>query len=740
MTKTRSTKTALLSSVLALFLCITMLLGTTFAWFTDSVTSANNIITAGNLDIELEYWDGDSWEDVAGKSDILTNTLYEPGVTEVAYLRVANAGTLALKYQLGINIVSETEGTNMAGDPFKLSDHIMFGVVEGINGETGAYADRDNAIAAVTNAQKISAGYTKADELVAGAAPVYLALVVYMPTSVGNEANHNGTNVPSINLGINVFATQLAYEEDSFDEKYDEPAPMKPADTWDGSVDTDISTEKNETEKLLTISTAEEFAAFAAEVNAGNNYQGWTIELAANIDLANKPWTPIGNSSNGFYGTFDGKEHIVYNLNASGTTNVGLFGYALNGGNIKNLYIENATLSGDDYVGAVLGRGYTDIVNCHVKNATVTVTPYLKDDGVTYDGGAKAGAVIGQILEGSGNGIEGCTATNVYIKGYRDLGGVVGMIHSNNYAKNCSADGVTIEYMVLFGAYDSNTPNENAGAVYGRKNSTATIEGISDEENADFKLVTAVHVSTADELVAAFANLKAGYTLVLENSIDMTGKTITPVTGNKGFTMLGNGYTISNLDGTEQALFVSHSGSASYTFDGVVLENCDVVSSTNYGALFVGDGDTSDAITIKNCVVKNCTVNSAKYAAAFVGYTAGYNVVNNGPVYSDVLIENCSVIGGSITGGGSTGAAIGHSGGNVDTTTKIVDFVVDGVAINGEDAAHTGVVVGTANVGDTVITNATYSNVTGNYNTTTVLYGRFVPGETGTLVIDGVQK
>ena len=54
MTKAKTTKRALLSSVLALFLCFAMLIGTTFAWFTDSVTSANNIITSGNLDIELE--------------------------------------------------------------------------------------------------------------------------------------------------------------------------------------------------------------------------------------------------------------------------------------------------------------------------------------------------------------------------------------------------------------------------------------------------------------------------------------------------------------------------------------------------------------------------------------------------------------------------------------------------------------------------------------------------------------
>ena len=219
--KKQNTKRALLTSVLSRVLCCSMLIGTTFAWFTDSVTSGNNIIKSGNLDIELEYWDGDSWEDVEGKSDILTNTLWEPGVTEVAYLRVANAGTLALKYQLGINIVSETAGVNAAGDPFKLSDYIQFGVVE--LDAFATYATREDAVADVENAKKISAGYTKAASMTAGQ-ELYLALVVWMPTETGNIANHNGENVPEINLGINVFATQFTYEEDSFDEFYDKDA------------------------------------------------------------------------------------------------------------------------------------------------------------------------------------------------------------------------------------------------------------------------------------------------------------------------------------------------------------------------------------------------------------------------------------------------------------------------------------------------------------------------------------
>ena len=218
------TKRTLLVSCMSLLLCFAMLLGTTFAWFTDSVTSANNIITSGNLDVKLEYWNGTVWKTVEGASDVLTNTLWEPGVTEVAYLKVSNAGSLALKYQLGVNIVSEKEGKNVAGETFKLSDSIMFGVIE--NTSDVKYANRADAVAAVTDAKKISAGYVKEAEIEANTSVHYFALVVYMPETVTNEANHNGTDIPEINLGINAFATQLAAEEDSFGKDYDDKAAL----------------------------------------------------------------------------------------------------------------------------------------------------------------------------------------------------------------------------------------------------------------------------------------------------------------------------------------------------------------------------------------------------------------------------------------------------------------------------------------------------------------------------------
>ena len=223
MTK-KATKRALLSSALALVVCISMLIGTTYAWFTDSVTSTNNIIKSGNLDVEV-YWSTDAkvWNTVDAETNVFaTNTYWEPGHTEVVYLKVKNEGSLALKYNLGINVVSETIGTNVAEESFKLSEYIYFGVKE-LDTAT-AYANRDAARNAIGQGAQIALGYTKATALESKAETI-LALVVYMPETVGNEANFKtGTVAPVINLGINLVATQQMSEKDSFGTDYDKDA------------------------------------------------------------------------------------------------------------------------------------------------------------------------------------------------------------------------------------------------------------------------------------------------------------------------------------------------------------------------------------------------------------------------------------------------------------------------------------------------------------------------------------
>lgn len=217
MKRRNATRNALFTSIISLLLCVSMLVGTTFAWFTDEVKSGMNNITAGNLDIELEYSkDANTWNTVKNATDLFGTALWEPGHTEVVYLRLSNLGTLALNYQLGINVASETTGTNVAGKTFKLSDHIKFGVVAG---QSTKFADRAAAVAAVTDAKALNAGYTKATGMNAGDV-TYMALVVYMPETVGNEANYRGT-APEINLGINVLASQKTQESDSFGPNYD---------------------------------------------------------------------------------------------------------------------------------------------------------------------------------------------------------------------------------------------------------------------------------------------------------------------------------------------------------------------------------------------------------------------------------------------------------------------------------------------------------------------------------------
>ena len=224
MNRKTTTRRALITSVLCLLLCMSMLVGTTFAWFTDSVSTTNNIITAGNLDVNL-YWstNGNDWTAVNSQTNIFkTETLWEPGHTEVVYLKVVNEGTLALKYDLIVNVASETAGTNVAGESFNLSDYILYTINGGIKNYTNSADARGDE-----TGKKLNVAYATADKLLEKGEEDVLTMVVFMPTTVGNEANYrivsNTTTAtaPVINMGINLYATQYTHEEDSYGSDYD---------------------------------------------------------------------------------------------------------------------------------------------------------------------------------------------------------------------------------------------------------------------------------------------------------------------------------------------------------------------------------------------------------------------------------------------------------------------------------------------------------------------------------------
>ena len=222
------TKKTLVLSCLSILVCVTMLIGSTFAWFTDTASTEVNKIQAGNLDVELEYSkDFSGWTKVTDTTKVFEdNELWEPGHTDIVYLRVKNAGTLALKYTLGLGNIYEKRGKNVEGEYYYLRDFVKMGTVE----TNVKYENRAAAIAAVDakadTIKNVGEKGVVGETLNAGESKTY-AMVIYMPTEVGNEANPKNNDpywAARLSYGIVANATQATVESDSFGNTYDEKA------------------------------------------------------------------------------------------------------------------------------------------------------------------------------------------------------------------------------------------------------------------------------------------------------------------------------------------------------------------------------------------------------------------------------------------------------------------------------------------------------------------------------------
>ena len=236
MTKSNATRRALLVSALSIVMCLAMLIGTTFAWFTDTASTAVNKIQAGNLDVKLMYSkDMVTWNEATTETPLFDdNALWEPGHTEIVYLKVVNAGTMALKYETKVNNFSEKAGENSVGKTYRerkynISKFLKIGTCE----TSSKFASRDEALTAISASEKaltahmsISNGMTTVS---AGQESNVFAVVIYMPTNVGNEANPKDKSFSSraliYGIGLEVTASQAVGEEDSFGPDYDKNAP-----------------------------------------------------------------------------------------------------------------------------------------------------------------------------------------------------------------------------------------------------------------------------------------------------------------------------------------------------------------------------------------------------------------------------------------------------------------------------------------------------------------------------------
>lgn len=257
MTNSKQTKRALLSSVLALVLCFTMLLGTTFAWFTDTASTSVNKIQAGTLDIQILDVNNNSlegkvlsWQKAAGYEN--ESVLWEPGTSySLQPITIKNNGNLALKYKV---------------------------VITGINGDSELNEVIDWTI-------KIGENDFSADSNISLAAGATNTLTISgtMKTTAGNA--YQGKTIEGVS--ITVYATQDTVEYDSTTNQYDKDATYAPVANVTALADKGVNVKVNNANEATayTLNTAYSFKTTEnATVAASSNYAKYHADFVVKAD------------------------------------------------------------------------------------------------------------------------------------------------------------------------------------------------------------------------------------------------------------------------------------------------------------------------------------------------------------------------------------------------------------------------------------------------------------------------
>ncbi|HBF15771.1 MAG TPA: hypothetical protein DDW30_08895 [Clostridiales bacterium] len=267
MTKHVSTKRALILSLLSMLLCVSMLVGSTYAWFTDTATTAVNTIQSGTLTVDIVKEDGTT--SIKGDTmkfinvDGSDNILWEPGATFMTpAFKIKSTGSLALKYKLALNGIS---GSN---DLLKV---IKFSVIKA----DGTEIDLDTF-----------EGHLTPD------APLSDAL--YIKGHMDETANNDYQGKTLEGLGITVYATQDTVEKDSKDEKYDDKAAK---DEFRQAVT--VSGIAGVAESYSTIQAAYEDVKAKLVANSGLSEEALNEEAFNNFftDGGKITWTIYGNQT-----------------------------------------------------------------------------------------------------------------------------------------------------------------------------------------------------------------------------------------------------------------------------------------------------------------------------------------------------------------------------------------------------------------------------------------------------------
>ena len=384
-------------------------------------------------------------------------------------------------------------------------------------------------------------------------------------------------------------------------------------------------------EAELVVKTAEDLFAIAEQVNSGSEYfEGKTIVLANDIDLAGKEWTPIGSAAkdHGFMGNFDGKGYTIKNLtienialDSDGYAYAGLFGVTEgtdkdNQNYIGNFTIENVTISTPGHIAsaAIAYPYYTVVENITVKgdieieggDYTAGVLAYTRrcvdamnleitgNAGSSITGGQVVGGVISDIQMNGGlkANYSNFTASGLNITGTKNVGGISGII------SNQTLDGAAVENVVLEGTSQVGIVSGSLGDASVIKNiATNNVTGATDVIGGVYSTAKPVEARVGDTyyatLVDALAKVEAGETITLLHDINSSEI----ITIDKEITLDGNGKTLTSTAGRA----INVSGVAEAT-----IKNLTINAS--------GERAINIIQNSKKVIIDNVTATAANYA------------------------------------------------------------------------------------------------------------------------------
>lgn len=716
MTKQKSTKRTLLASVLSLVLCITMLIGTTFAWFTDTATSNNNKIVAGNLDVQLLMYDENAnataengkYVDIsansapifgAANSQIAQNdskdTLWEPGKTQVVYLAIKNNGNLALKYQVVLDVTNPENGKNLyEAMQYVITPNAKDGVVTPWDATNARVPELGKQV--VSNGEKeLKKGETH-----------YFALSVHMKEEAGNEYQDG-----AIDFDLNVLATQLNAESDSFGTDYDK----------DATVGTYV--EVNAGEDLLAV-------MMAAEEGLPLN-----IKLLGDVEWPTKAGSGVEDVTKASSIVINGNGHTL-TATGAGVKEVGDNDAPMTLKNVK-VRDKSASYNEGSWELGYLEMGGT-VLDC--ENVTFLDPIMVQSEKATFTNCSFLGYKdVANNLEMNGvwmyNGdatFKGCTFEGIRGMKICDMypGGEIGTVVIDNcrFIGIANKPGVAIDdcdtkdmqITIKNSTFIGCKPGEQSKYVYETKNTVP----VTENNTVDNK--TAV-VTSKTEFTNAISSAQAGDEIILTSDVDYSSTQLTiakdvtidlnnkelTTANNYGGTTLSAGASIKNgiINHTGNTAAIKVSGNASsienvtinmtptagktktaiQVYNGKYVESIKNVTITGATqGIEVAKGSKVDLI--ENVTVKAVPDGAKKGVALLVNAASVGKAVNckfegdygvymmlNGEFHVGLELDNCTVI-------GSAAAFIAHDeAGIANTTNCSLTFTYDDdTKFNGE--------------------------------------------------------